>query len=391
MSPSFHQPEPRGRWFPRLALLFLVVSAASVGVAWSAVGAGADVVVLSEPSEMAVRTEFVIGSGENRLPGKVVALTETVTGTFPTAGGAAAPVAPASGPVRAAGSVSIVSTYSRAQTLVERTRVATEDGRVYRITKAVTVPAGGKVTVDAAADVVGESQALAAGTTLTIPGLNADTRRFFTVTPTAAFELRPESAAAPVATGSRSTVTLAAVDAAVSGLEQKADLSLAAKANGEAGNFAAAGTTFAFSTQRRVVTPDIGTAGDAFTVTLERKVVAVFYDKGVFEAELARRAADQAPFGRVLGRVVSEATAVTVAAVDEKAGSATLSATGMALTTVSSQAPALATAQFVGITAEAAKKYAERVAGVASVSVKLRPFWLGTLPKDPGRIRVEVR
>jgi hypothetical protein len=394
MSPSFRpEPERGHRWFGRFAVVFVLVAGGAVAVAWSAVGAAAEVVVLSEPAELPVRLELTIGTEPGQVAGKVVRLAETVSGTYPTSAVAGATTSVSAAPVRAQGKVRITNAYSKAQPLVVRTRVATADNKVFRITAPVTVPAGGNVTANVVADALGPEQAIANGAELIIPGLNADTRRFFTVIAIGDFTTVAETAASAAAASPAPSaqVTSAAAEAAAAELEGKVDLTLATKANAEGAGYTAAGTTFAFTTAQRAFSPAVGQPASEFTATIERDATAVFYDRAALDREVARAVADQVPFGRVLGRVVSEATKVTVGTVNAAAKTATVVVIGTALTTVSATAPALDKAQFAGITPDAAKKYVERIDGVASASVRIRPFWLGSLPKDPSRITVEVR
>ncbi len=381
MSPSFHQ-ERRVSWFPRLAVLFVLVAGVAVAVAWSAVGAEAEVIVLSEPVDMSVKTEMTVGVGEGRVQGKIVVVEETTSGTYPVVGGTTA-----SAPVRVRGTVSIQNDYSKSQPLVEKTRVAMEDGRVFRLVKGVTVPAGGSVNVEVLADKIGEDQLLKKGDKLSIPGLNSDIRKFFVVTASDDFVARPDGT--PAATGK--VVTQQALDMAVAELEGKVDVVLTEKAKAEAAGLKAAGKTLVFTTLKRAVSPAVGETGESFTVTVQRKAVAVFYDQAGVDKFVAQEAVSKVAVGRVIGRVMPESVEVEVGSVDEVAKSATLVATAVALTTVSAQSPALDVSQFVGITAEAAKKYAEKIAGVASVSVEVKPFWMGSLPKDPAKIKVSVR
>lgn len=71
----------------------------------------------------------------------------------------------------ARGEFTLINNSGNPQTLVATTRLLTKDNILFRLEKAVNVPAGGKVTAFAKADLAGASGNIAPGT-LTIPGLS---------------------------------------------------------------------------------------------------------------------------------------------------------------------------------------------------------------------------
>lgn len=71
---------------------------------------------------------------------------------------------------KAIGKIKIINNTSRARKLVKNTRFQTKEGLVFRIERAVTIPARSNATVDARADKVGGAHNIEAGADLTIPG-----------------------------------------------------------------------------------------------------------------------------------------------------------------------------------------------------------------------------
>ncbi|PIT90555.1 MAG: hypothetical protein COU22_01515 [Candidatus Komeilibacteria bacterium CG10_big_fil_rev_8_21_14_0_10_41_13] len=71
---------------------------------------------------------------------------------------------------KASGQVTIINNYSKNQPLITATRLLTPDGKLYRLTQTVNVPAGGRITATAEADQEG-SQFIIGQTKFTIPGL----------------------------------------------------------------------------------------------------------------------------------------------------------------------------------------------------------------------------
>ncbi|MBU1202934.1 hypothetical protein KKH39_02745 [Patescibacteria group bacterium] len=71
---------------------------------------------------------------------------------------------------KAGGYVTIYNNYSKSQPLIKTTRLLTPDGKLFRISEGVTVPAGGQVEVWAEADQTG-AEYVTEATTFIIPGL----------------------------------------------------------------------------------------------------------------------------------------------------------------------------------------------------------------------------
>lgn len=88
---------------------------------------------------------------------------------------------------RSAGTVTIANSQNIAQPLVAGTRISSPDGLIFRLSDAVSVPAGGTIAgVKVTADADGAAYDLAP-TTFTIPGLPADRRGSVKVTSDIAF------------------------------------------------------------------------------------------------------------------------------------------------------------------------------------------------------------
>jgi len=71
---------------------------------------------------------------------------------------------------KAGGEITIINNYNKNQPLIATTRFLTEDGKLYRLTSGVTVPAGGKITAQVLADKEGLEYEIGLAK-LTIPGL----------------------------------------------------------------------------------------------------------------------------------------------------------------------------------------------------------------------------
>ncbi|MBT4849716.1 hypothetical protein HON36_02605 [Candidatus Parcubacteria bacterium] len=78
---------------------------------------------------------------------------------------------------KAGGYVTIINNYSKNQALVATTRLLTPDGKLFRITEKINVPAGGSIEVWAEADEGGE-QFITEATKFIIPGLWIDLQEY---------------------------------------------------------------------------------------------------------------------------------------------------------------------------------------------------------------------
>ncbi len=85
-------------------------------------------------------------------------------------------VAGASLPGRAHGEVTLINTSAHSQPLVATTRIVSANGVLFRLSRAVTVPAHGKATAEIMADEVGEAGDVDPGR-FTIPGLSSSLQR----------------------------------------------------------------------------------------------------------------------------------------------------------------------------------------------------------------------
>ena len=139
-----------------LVVLYLSVSRATINVT-----------PIAQPIEQEVEVAIVANAvEEGEVTGYVVQEQFTLGQSFEldgTDGGE--PV-----PAQATGVVTLVNETTAAQPLVATTRLLSEDGILFRLLDAVTVPANGEVTAAVYADQLGESGNIPA-TSFTIPGL----------------------------------------------------------------------------------------------------------------------------------------------------------------------------------------------------------------------------
>ena len=103
------------------------------------------------------------GDPQTPISGDIKVITSSLEAVYPVSG-------EEFGTEELSGSVKIINNSDKAQALIATTRLLSSDNKLFRIKKAVNVPAGGEATVDVYADKPGPDMAIGA-TTFIIPGL----------------------------------------------------------------------------------------------------------------------------------------------------------------------------------------------------------------------------
>jgi len=371
-------PQPSIAMYRRIVTGFLVLTALCVGLVAYVVLARATVIVLSKQEK--AQADFVIDVAEKptqgEVPGLVFEESETVSQSFP--GTSVVKV-----DVPAEGRVKIGSSLFRNQTLVATTRLLTPDGVLFRIRETVVVPAGGSVEVDAFADVPGPTGNVG-NVSFTIPGLNADAQRFFTVV-----------TVTPMDGGLKDVrmVTQTDVDAAASVLGEKLKASLSAKlrTRAEENGLVAGGEIIDYETTKKLTDVPVGTEQATFSLTLSLKATGVLYDESRFSDQIRAKIKDKLPHDRKLLSVEEASVTKEIEKTDLVAGRANIRVTASGISVLSPDSPGLDREKLVGVSVDAAKAYLESVEGVSSASVKVSPLWTGRMPNVADHITVEVR
>ncbi len=117
---------------------------------------------------------------------------------------------------RVVGTVTLYNKMQRNQPLVATTRLLAEDGRLYRLERGVTVPAGGQITASVYADQIGKSQLLTDPIKLTVPGLAASLSDIVYAENTQAFSCQDVNA-------TRRVITQSDLDKAKTDIEEVLD------------------------------------------------------------------------------------------------------------------------------------------------------------------------
>ena len=371
-------PQQHIAMYRRIATGFLVLTALMIGLVAYVVLTRASVVVLSKQEKQ--QADFVVDVAAKADAGEVPGLVFDEAGTLEQKFPATSVVkidAPAEGRVK------IGSSLFRAQTLVATTRLLTPDGVLFRIKKTVVVPAGGSVEVDAYADVPGASGNVG-NATFTIPGLNPDSQRHFTVV-----------TVSPMDGGLKEVrmVTQTDVDAAAAVLGDKLKESLSKRLHdrAEENGLIATGEAISYDVTKKLTDVPVGAEAAEFSLTLGMKAVGVLYDDARFTDAIRLKLKEKLPHDRTLLSVDAASVTRDLEKTDLVASRANVRVTATGLTVLSPDAPELARDKIIGVSVDAARDYLEGVEGVSSASIKVSPFWTGRMPNVADHITVEVR
>lgn len=360
--------------YHRIATLFFMMTLAVVGLVAYVILTRAQVVVMS--AQQPVDADFIVDVSrrpeKEEVPGEVLELTDTMTAQFPSASLAKVEA-------HSEGTVKISTALGRPQTLIATTRLLTSDEILFRIKKTVVVPASGFVTVDAFADVGGSSGDIGMAT-FTIPGLNPEVRKYFTV-----------ESVTPMTGGTKDVhmVTKEDIEQAAKVLREKLEQQLGETLRQKAGTFS--GEFMTTDTVIQTTDVPIGSEAEQFKLTLTAKTTGIFYDKAQFDKAIELHIRESVPFDRSFLRVEEGGVAKTVEKTDLASGLANVRVRAKGVTIISATSPSLDPAKLTGITVDAATEYLEKIDGVASASVRVSPFWAGRTPNIARNIKVEVR
>ncbi|HET9641749.1 MAG TPA: hypothetical protein VFP46_02800 [Candidatus Paceibacterota bacterium] len=366
---------------PRFPYATLVVALA---VILGAIGAlfyfsSAKVEVTPNTISAAVQSTFTSTSGTGDLPFQVITAQKIASQAVKSSGTKLVNS-------YASGSITIMNTQAKAQTLIANTRFATPEGLIFRIHSTVTVPAGttakpGTAAARVYADKAGPAYNVAA-TTFTIPG--------FAGTPLATKVFAKSSSAMtggasgqqPVIDPSTEAQTRAALKTALA-----PDLESALKGQVPEGYVLLPG---AATTTYDELSSDAATTGQV-EVKEQGTVTAVVFPNAALAKAIAASVAGFGYQGEAMTLTsTAELTLVPtdgIPTTDSNSFAFTLAGTAPLMYTVD---PTRIAAAVSGKTRQAAEVALTNYPEVKRAIIILRPFWRQTFPQDPAQISVVI-
>lgn len=283
-------------------------------------------------------------------------------------------------PQQATGTVVLKNTSGTAQPLVATTRLLSEGSVLFRLRRAVTVPANGEVEAEVYADQPGKGGEIGPSR-FTIPGLNQARQQ----------EVYAESTQAMTG-GTKATyqVTRKAVEDAIAmakdALAAQAKTQLQAEGVDLSNMLAGAE---AVTVKNQSVEPEIGEDSQTFTVSLVADVAFVLANQDDLLQIAQKQLYETMSLGYELSSSDEGSFAYTIENLDTAKKTAQIRVTLHGVRRISTNNPILDPSNFVGQKPDAVKSQLEADPGIESVDIQLRPFWLRRIPRLVDHIYVQ--
>ena len=278
------------------------------------------------------------------------------------------------------GTVKIYNNLSFAQSLVATTRLLSQEGVLFRLKSAVTIPAGGSVEAQVYADLPGASGDIKP-TRFTIPGLSEARQSAVYAESSEAF-MGGVSTIAIVSQEEMDAVALTLQETLMNDAKEMLVVEADETFSGDSYDVEVVEKTFNI---------EPGTEAKAFEVTLTIKVTAVFYDKQALEKIAIAKLYEGLGQGQEFVQVDPNTMVVSVDGVNQERQEANIHVTLSGLAIPSQTSDALHVARFVGMTEQEVRDLLLGEGVAAGVQVDFFPFWVKTVPRLKDHIYIDIR
>lgn len=292
-------------------------------------------------------------------------------------------------PAKARGTVTLVNTHSVAQPLVATTRLRTEGGVLFRLDRAVVVPARGKLESAAVTADVPGVHANIGPSKFVIPGLSPWLQeRIWAESSETMRGGQGRSDSTTAAPPSQQIVQQKDIDAARSAASAKAARDLEDRANARASS--AEDVFLLERTEAIEVDGAVGDARPTIRATATVHAQALILPRGTLR-ERARAALEEAAVvqGREFRRLDERSLDVRLAAQEPATGRVTIAVHAEGDARLAPTFSSFDARRLTGFSAADVQTYLRSIPGVENVEVTLWPSWLRTVPASGG-VEVEV-
>lgn len=284
------------------------------------------------------------------------------------------------------GSVTIYNNYSVKQPLVEKTRLLTPDGQLFRIKKTVTVPAGGKIEgIEIRADDPSSLKLpIEAGLRLTIPGLYSGIQdKIYAETNTAI-----EATSRKVKVVSNDDIKSAQMQLEKN-IEEEAQAQFESKLSAEGKPMKVEITKL----EVLATTADgkISDERDEFEMTMNARVVVIAFDREVLKNLAKEKLSEKVTDASELELMDIGNFTFQLANYDSKAGTAEIQVYLEGKTQLRLASPILDKKNFTGKTKKEVVAFLTESPVIEDVEVTLKPFWLTRIPKLLDHIDIVIK
>jgi hypothetical protein len=360
-------------------IIALLVIAASVGALF--VFSGARVEVTPTMNPVSVSGTFAATLGEGELPFEIVSVEKTATASV-------AAESTENVTQSAQGTIIVSNMQDAPQALIKNTRFETPEGLVFRIRDSITVPSAkngesGTLSVTVYADEAGERYNVGP-TTFTLPGLKNSPELYTKV------NARSEAAMKGGFAGPRPTISDATKDAEFAKLQSTLDAELRTAIEGQVREgyvLVPGGTASQFEEQ-----PDTAGAGNNVDLAMRGVIRGVIFPEEMLARTIAYQtvgtySGQPLKFESLSGLMLAPAEGLIPTAGEE---SFSFTLTG-STTLVWKVDPAKISAAVAGKSRAQAEIALQALPEVESALLVLKPFWVGSFPADPAKVKVSVK
>lgn len=362
-------PEPPVKFYRTVALSFLVITVALLGVVIFITSKKANITIVAKedvkPLNLTVSVSAV-RAGENTILGSVSSTLFRWTEKYSPTGNKTVPAV-------ATGEVIIYNKANINQPLVKTTRLLTSSGVLFRLAEGIIVPAGGQIMAKIYADQPGASGEIGPSQ-FTVPGLSAERQKM----------VYAENVK-PTAGGVKKIGVLTEDDLKAA----KVDYTEKVK---QAWGGADSGQKITIIADQNVTAnKKPGEEVTEFTLSGESTIVAVSYNQEEINALFNKELTDKIdPASEKVMSAKAEPT-VTLVSYDLTAGTAQISVTKDVSVTLDANAEKLALTNFLGKKKDEIERYVLGLNHVTGVEVKFSPAWMLSAPTVPDRIKIIVK
>ncbi|MFH1225774.1 MAG: hypothetical protein V1684_00605 [bacterium] len=287
---------------------------------------------------------------------------------------------------QATGQATIVNNYSKDQPLVATTRLLTADGVLFRLSKKVNVPAGGKVLVEIYADQPGQKGEIGP-TRFTIPGLWEGLKD----------KIYAESAQ-PMTGGFKKTTAVAQedIDRASQALADNLFQEALKKLNETAGLRQPAELTFKTENIAKEISgqqfsASVGDQVSEFTAEMTLRIVAVTVDQSALMILAEEKLKKSAPADKELGNIDPRSFNYQVERYDLASRAAEVKVYLEGNIALRLDSLVLDKEKIAGLTEAEAKAYFAGLTEIKAVEIKFSPFWVKKIPNLTDHIKINIR
>lgn len=367
-------PEPPVRFYKIIAISFFVITAVLLAVVIFITTTAAYITIIAKNDKETVALRVPVAaapSDPDTLKGSVSTSVFRWSSTYHPVG---------TTQVRGAskGTLTITNTTGFPQPLVKTTRFLSDSGVLFRLAQGVTAPAHGSVVGSVYADAAGPTGDIAP-THFTIPGLMVPKQKLIYA-----------QSNAPMIGGQQTVAVLSADDLKNAEADYQQKVMDAFQASLPP---ASAGQGRAYLLVKQTLTRDhkVGDQVSAFTINGNNTLAVVTYRSDDLSNIVSRAMGKKIDATAERFLSVDSNPTVTVVSDDAVAGTAQLSVNENALVTLDANVDKLAPSNFFGKSKDEIQRYVLGLDHVASVDVRLSPWWTRTAPAVLDRVHVVVK